>query len=441
MVPPMGSADERTDAGRPGDGDDPLSLLLAAFAAPGEPPAADPGPPAPAAEDLPLPEPELPAPDARPPSLTRFLLPAGPEPPLPEAEPPAAFDEPPLLGHDPLPEPLWADAAPADPPSVVELPSFTELIGQADPAPDPATATDPATGADVDLPEPDSLGSSEELPEAGGRPDSPQADRPAERTDHTEDRPEKEPADATPPAADQPDFPALSGGPDTDPYLGVFAGEGPVEEPDLDGAGVPAPTADEEAFGGWAPELPDLGGAAAPVAPSSLLSDPEFSLAAVPPADVPAGEQHLVFTLAGAEYAALLADVLEIGHPPRVTPVPHVPGWVLGVGSVRGDIVSVVDLGAFLGLPGERGGRPGRFVVARGGPGGVSAGLVVDEVREIFRLTPEQVGPLPGGDGAAVEDAVRPYLRGLTRHAGRALRVLDLGLLLNSDAMRQFEPV
>src|SRR5436190_369995 len=65
----------------------------------------------------------------------------------------------------------------------------------------------------------------------------------------------------------------------------------------------------------------------------------------------PSGEQFLIFTAAGTDFAAPLANIVEVGDAPLVTPLPCVPDWVLGVSNVRGDILSVLDLRTFFGLP------------------------------------------------------------------------------------------
>jgi purine-binding chemotaxis protein CheW len=154
------------------------------------------------------------------------------------------------------------------------------------------------------------------------------------------------------------------------------------------------------------------------------------------PMTAPAGEQHVVFTLAGTDYAVPISRVLEIGRPSQVTPLPNVPDWVLGLTNLRGDIISVVDLRGFLGL-GQAPLGAGRMVVVRSGGEDLTTGLMVDRVKEICRLP---VRPLPA-PAAAVDDRVAPYLRGVAEHADRLLVFLDLDRLLLSGELRQFDRV
>ncbi len=150
-----------------------------------------------------------------------------------------------------------------------------------------------------------------------------------------------------------------------------------------------------------------------------------------------AEDQHVVFSLAGTDYAVPGATVREIGRPPQVTPVPNVPDWVLGVANVRGDVLSVVDLRAFLGL--ERGGhgRDSRMLVVRAREEDMATALIVDRVRGI-RAVPADAVAAPTADA---DPRVAPYLRGVSEHGGRLLVLLDLDRLLLSAEMRQFESV
>ena len=57
-------------------------------------------------------------------------------------------------------------------------------------------------------------------------------------------------------------------------------------------------------------------------------------------------------------FAADMNDVAEILQPPRLTKVPGVRSWVLGVANVRGRLVPVMDLAGLLGLPSRASWQP-----------------------------------------------------------------------------------
>jgi purine-binding chemotaxis protein CheW len=152
---------------------------------------------------------------------------------------------------------------------------------------------------------------------------------------------------------------------------------------------------------------------------------------------VAAGKQFVVFVLAGDEYAIPIGNVVEYGHPLAVTPVPNVPEWLLGVANVHGDILSMVDLRAFLGMERPDHGADGRMLVVRTSRDNISVGLIVDRVKGI-RVIAEDVICLPT---SPAEDRLAPYLRGVAEHQGRLVIFLNLDQLLLSSEMRQFEPV
>ena len=160
-------------------------------------------------------------------------------------------------------------------------------------------------------------------------------------------------------------------------------------------------------------------------------------LAPAEPVGATGEEQHVIFTLAGTEYAVPIANVIEIGRPLVVTPVPNVPDWVLGVANLRGDIISMVDLRAFLGMEWIGYSQASRMLVAQARQEDMTTGLIVDRVSEIRYLSVDRIGA-PAGP---IADQVTPYLRGVYEHDGRLLAVLDFDQLLLSPEIRQFEPV
>ncbi len=84
------------------------------------------------------------------------------------------------------------------------------------------------------------------------------------------------------------------------------------------------------------------------------------------------------FMLAGQVFAANMNDVAEILQPPRLTKVPGVRSWVLGVANVRGRLVPVMDLAGLLGLPSRASWRSRRVLVIE--QGDHLTGLLVDAV-------------------------------------------------------------
>jgi purine-binding chemotaxis protein CheW len=123
--------------------------------------------------------------------------------------------------------------------------------------------------------------------------------------------------------------------------------------------------------------------------------------------------EYLAFGLAGETYAVRIAQLAEILRPPPITEVPRAPGNVLGVVSVRGKLVTVVDLRRRLRLAEGPIDRRARILLVEAGAG-EQMGLLVDEVQQVWRLSSEEIEPagVLGGELQAV------HIAGIGRPSG-----------------------
>ncbi|MCK6532171.1 MAG: chemotaxis protein CheW [Polyangiaceae bacterium] len=112
--------------------------------------------------------------------------------------------------------------------------------------------------------------------------------------------------------------------------------------------------------------------------------------------------EFLVLRIGADDYGVELTSIREILSPPPVTFVPRAPRSVLGVCSVRGLLVTVVDLRARLGLEAASASRRARLLLT-GASSGEVFGVLVDEVRQVVRLSDgelELASTVFGGDVA-----------------------------------------
>jgi len=127
----------------------------------------------------------------------------------------------------------------------------------------------------------------------------------------------------------------------------------------------------------------------------------------------------LSFRLGGEAYALLVQDVREVLKIRDLTPVPNAPSYILGVTSLRGTMMPVIDLCKRLGLtPGERD-EKSRFIVVS--PDEEDVGLIVDRVTGVFRVLPDAIKPIPENIEQGVE-----FLRGIVRNNDKLFILLDL---------------
>jgi purine-binding chemotaxis protein CheW len=136
--------------------------------------------------------------------------------------------------------------------------------------------------------------------------------------------------------------------------------------------------------------------------------------------------EFLAFVLDGELYGIELARIKEIVSPPPITYVPRAYDDVLGVCSVRGLLVTVVDLRKRLRLGIQPTTRRARILLSDAETGEV-VGLLVDEVRQVLRLTESELeiaANLLGGE-------LSEHVLGIGRPSGEDIIILlDLGSIV-----------
>jgi purine-binding chemotaxis protein CheW len=191
----------------------------------------------------------------------------------------------------------------------------------------------------------------------------------------------------------------------------------PVEQPRQQ---PEAPPASAESRPGGIVEPP----AATDVA--QVVEEPRDKAVTVPvpsagePEETQQGEIELLsFRLGSEEYAVLVADVREVLKVYKLTIVPNIPDYILGVMSLRGTMLPVIDLCKRFGLtPGAKD-EKSRIVVVSSADEWV--GLVVDRVTGVFTVLPDEIKPAPENIEQGAE-----FLRGIVRKDEKLYILLDL---------------
>jgi purine-binding chemotaxis protein CheW len=158
-----------------------------------------------------------------------------------------------------------------------------------------------------------------------------------------------------------------------------------------------------------------------------VLEERARALARSSDEDETSGETIGMVVLAVGEerYGVEVQDVQEIEPLDKITPIPGTPAFWTGVVNLRGSMYPVLDIERYLGLPAsEEVDSPKVALVSRGG---ISVGLLVDEVPEIRPVKVSEIGP-PVADGSSKAEVVR----GVTPDM---LSILDLEALLSDPAL------
>jgi purine-binding chemotaxis protein CheW len=132
------------------------------------------------------------------------------------------------------------------------------------------------------------------------------------------------------------------------------------------------------------------------------------------------------FVLAHERYAIGLPSVREVAPMENLTPLPCTPAFVLGIVNLRGEILSVIDIGKFFDLPEKGLTDRNKIIVLQNGA--MVFGILADVIIGVRRIPLTGIQPsLPTLTGIR-ED----YLQGVT--AGRTV-VLDASRLLADESI------
>jgi len=129
--------------------------------------------------------------------------------------------------------------------------------------------------------------------------------------------------------------------------------------------------------------------------------------------------EMLSFRLGSEEYVLPVDDVQEVLKSRELTMVPNSPPHVLGVTSIRGTVLPVLDLGKRLGLPPAERDDKARIIIIS--PDDEDAGILVDRVTGVVRIPPDAVRPAP----ETIEQGAE-FLKGIARKDDRLYILLDL---------------
>jgi purine-binding chemotaxis protein CheW len=134
----------------------------------------------------------------------------------------------------------------------------------------------------------------------------------------------------------------------------------------------------------------------------------------------------LTFVIAGEHYAAAIDNIVEIVTPRVVTRIPNADSSIIGIISLRGTIVTLVDVRGKLRHAPAQASAETRVIVLE--HHGESVGFEVDRVLRVVKTDSAAIEPHPVVHMSELDDAIR----GVFRQANALTILLDLDKLLDS---------
>jgi purine-binding chemotaxis protein CheW len=214
-------------------------------------------------------------------------------------------------------------------------------------------------------------------------------------------------AEASPPMARSPLSPLAVGTP-----AGEASADAPVGSSEL------LATGDDrlDALFSWVPQAEDL-----------LLESSATGVATGKKVEAIA-RRWLAFSLGSEDYALDISMIREILKPREITEIPRVPEFLLGIISLRGNIIPIFDLKKRLGLGVATIDQDSRIIVCQ--EGDRLAGLLIDRITQVTSIQDEEIEPPP----AIFSGRDRALLDGVGRVQGNVLILLNIVNVLTIDS-------
>lgn len=133
----------------------------------------------------------------------------------------------------------------------------------------------------------------------------------------------------------------------------------------------------------------------------------------------------LSFALGKENYGVDVTQAKEVFRSEHFTRIPGTPDFVVGVTNLRGQIISIIDIRPFLGLPATRPSQEIWLIVTdvRGG----LVGVMVDRINEAVRIHKSAIQP----PVATISGAQASFTTGQIVQGSNILVMLDLAKIMS----------
>lgn len=146
-------------------------------------------------------------------------------------------------------------------------------------------------------------------------------------------------------------------------------------------------------------------------------------------------EQLVGFRVEDEEFGVEILRVQEIIRMVDITRIPNTPDYVKGVINLRGTVIPVIDFRSrfHLSYDADQDSRSRRIVVVD--VGGITVGIIVDEVSEVIKLSGDDISPTP----STVKGYDSECIRGVGKLGDKLMIILDLQKMFGKGELEQFQ--
>lgn len=136
------------------------------------------------------------------------------------------------------------------------------------------------------------------------------------------------------------------------------------------------------------------------------------------------------FRLAGEEYAIDIMRVKEITPVFELTPIPRAPDYVLGILSLRGNIIPIFDPKKRIGLPATELTGKSRIIVLRSDEDEI--GILVDAITSSARVPLRSIEPTP----SVIRGIEAEYVNGVATLGDRVIIIMNMDEIIKIHGMK-----
>jgi purine-binding chemotaxis protein CheW len=137
--------------------------------------------------------------------------------------------------------------------------------------------------------------------------------------------------------------------------------------------------------------------------------------------------QWVTFSLGEEKYGINVMQVQEVLRVSKIAPVPGAPTYVLGIISLRGNVVTVIDTRNRFGLMPREQDDATRIVIIE--TDAHIIGIMVDSVAEVVDLRASEIETAPN----VGNDESSKYIQGVTSRENDLLILVDLNKFLSDE--------
>ncbi|MCC3358735.1 chemotaxis protein CheW [Bacillus sp. REN16] len=142
-------------------------------------------------------------------------------------------------------------------------------------------------------------------------------------------------------------------------------------------------------------------------------------------------QKVVVFSAGNEEFAIPVLNVISIERAQKLNAIPQMPNYMLGVLTIRDELVPIIDTGIILFNKTTNHTEKTRIIVSKSDT--LSVGLLVDDAKEIIDIPQDQLKPLH------VTYQFSPYITGIATLEDRMITLLDPAKLF--DGLDGFDTI